>query len=158
MTSVLVSSAKASAFSVTDASPSFFAARSKAALLYQPGVPPFVSVPAFSNETPIVSAPYSNAATMRLASPYPVEQPSTSTVFGPAPPSFAPLMPRFSFCVLIYAISFSVSFAQPTGCALIQILLRTIGLIIITTSHKNFCRKYQLPKKFLAVRESAHVL
>ena len=42
--------------------PSFAAASSKARLLYQPGVPHFFSVPAFSNDTPIVLAPYPKVA------------------------------------------------------------------------------------------------
>ena len=47
--------------------------------------------------TPIVSAPYSKAAEMRLASPYPVEQPRTRTFFGAYPPSAAVFVPRFAF-------------------------------------------------------------
>ena len=70
-TSALISFENASPSIVIDLMPSFAAASSKARLLYQPGVPHFFSVPAFSNDTPIVLAPYPKVAVMRLASPYP---------------------------------------------------------------------------------------
>src|SRR5574344_1174195 len=112
---------------VIDSSPAFLAARSNAMLLYQPGVPPRVSVGSFSKETPIVSAPYSKAAVMRLASPYPVEHPKTRTKDGPLPPSFTVFVFLFAFWETAYAICSSVSFAHPAGCALMQMLLRIIG-------------------------------
>lgn len=69
MTLARASSENASPLIERAYSPACLANLSKAAALYQPAVPAFLSLPGFSKNTPSVSAPKPNAALMRAARP-----------------------------------------------------------------------------------------
>ena len=76
-----------------------------------------------SNETPSVSAWLEKAAEIRLARPYPVDAPITSTFFGPFPCG-KEILEAISTCCRIFSM-------QPAGWEVMHTNPLILGFIII---------------------------
>jgi hypothetical protein len=111
--------------------PSFCAYFSNAAVLYQPAVAVRLVEAGRSNAMPMVWVEKPNAKAIRVAKPYPVEQPMTSALVGPV---------LFGKAWIVRICS-STFFSHPTGCAVVQINPLTFGSMIIVA---QFLPNFQL--------------